>query len=393
MYRLLFMNGNLKGKRLTIQQGDLLIGSGEECHVRIQDDEKVAGHHAVIEYKHGHATLRDLGALNKVEVNDHPVVEQRLRHGDRIAVGDTRMEFHAPGAKAPPHQRRRFSKMQATSIAAISGIVLLQIGFVIFFPLWQRNETVAVVVPPPRVEQPPPAPVKAVEESRADKPAPAEVVQEKPEEAVSAEVQPAPAATEPAPETIAEAPPAAVSPEAVAPPPPGFAQEQEARAEIAEARASMERVAEDVSGRLESAVAEERIRILDVERERFQASSEYDEMRRLRIRLRPLPELGTIDGGEVRVSVRFFDRVEGSGEVVASLMRVQSGGLKIDGEWPPGEARTVSAAYVVPRGYRQRETTLLGERRSYEGFVVNVFYREKLQDRFALPKDLLDRGE
>ncbi|MGA1530436.1 MAG: FHA domain-containing protein [Kiritimatiellia bacterium] len=384
MYRLLFMNGNLKGKRLTIKQGDLLFGSGEDCHVRIQDDERVAGHHAVLEYKHGQATLRDLGALNKVEVNDHPVVEQRLRHGDRLAIGDTIVEFHAPGARTPPHQRRRFSKMQATSIAAIGGVVLLQVGFVLLFPIWQRNA--ALDVASKQAEQLPPASSETPQSNR--------------ENAEALEAQPEPVTSEIPPEELAGVPPSSTEPEVSAQEaasevtqPVGYEQEQEARAEIAEARDRMERVAEDVSVRMKATVNEQRISIFNVESDRFPASDEYEEMRRLRILIRTTPELGMIDGEEVRVTVQFFDRVEGGGDVVSTLMRVQSDGLKVEGDWPAGEARTVSAAYVVPKGYRQRETSLLGERRRYEGYVVSVFYREVLQDRYALPRDLLALSE
>lgn len=385
MYRLLFINGDMKGRRLTIKQGDLLFGSGEECHVRLQEDEKVAGQHAVIEYQHGQANLRDLGAAHKAQVNDRPVLRHRLEHGDRIAIGETIMEFHAPGAKAPPHLRRRFSKMQATSIAAISGIVLLQLGFVILFPLWQQNRTVEVGGA--RAEPPAPAPLKKPPEPAPAQPAPIEVVKEN-----SADVAVVEEKREVVHEEKTEKPAAKQDTVSVAPL-PGLAQEQEARAALAEARASMARVADDVAGRMEILAEEQRLQILDVERERFQASADYEEMRRLRIKMRSMPDLGPVKGEEVSVAVEFFDRVEGSGEVVSSLMRVQKSGLEIEGEWPAGEARAVSAAYVVPKGYRERELSLLGERRVYEGFRVTLYYGGKLQDRFAMPRDLLSWQE
>ena len=89
MYRLIFLNGKFKGKRLTIQQGAILIGRDPECQIDLDDDDEVSRHHALIETRGGSPVIRDLGATNTVQVNQQVVKEHRLKSGDRIEIGRT----------------------------------------------------------------------------------------------------------------------------------------------------------------------------------------------------------------------------------------------------------------------------------------------------------------
>lgn len=473
MYRLYFLNGKYRGKRLVIQQPALMIGRGTDCHIDLDDDDRVSHHHAVIEMRDGRPVIRDLGGMNKVEVNQRPVVEHRLQHGDRIEVGGTLIEFTVGTTAAPPRMRRKFSKMQAGSIFAIALVVLVQIGFVVFFPLWQRNETVPAPMPPPE---------KKVEVAEAAEP----VIQPEPEVRPASVAEPVVeepvVAPTPAPEPIPEPEPAPVEPpppaplplppELATPPPPApvfvdplLAEAKEMiadakvqvslnnlsqadnllhraqliapnyvpawreRARLAEKR-GMYKQAEEQWGRVmeltkgkpeyETAMAEQkrvarlvalaapvpssgdiappvagpdrldrRIRIVSVDRERFREADEYDEMRTVRITLRPRSVETVIRTDQLRVQVEFFDRVAGSNRIVPTRAMVQADGLKITGPWPAGEARTVTAAYVIPKGFRDREFAEVKERRTYEGHRVSVYYQGELQDQQAMPQRLL----
>ncbi|HMO05919.1 MAG TPA: FHA domain-containing protein [Kiritimatiellia bacterium] len=510
MYRLLFINGKFKGKRLTIQQGAVLIGRDPECQIDLDDDDEVSRHHALIESRGGSPVIRDLDATNRVLVNDQPVKEHRLRSGDRIEIGRTLIEYQAGSSAAPPKHRRRFSKMQATSFAAIGLIVLLQVVFVILFPLWQKRETVAIDPAAHRPPAPPPV-ATAPEAPSLEKPLPPA-----PETSVAPPTTVAMSSEPVAPVAVVDAadagepplPPAMPAPAMEPTPSPAATEVMELRSEIEGLRKMVENIgvpptppereavlarvpsadplqekaremlvdaqkeiqrmnyfqADNILERIqmmtpkfvpafreravlyeqrgmlmqageqwqkvmnltagtplyEQAAAErqriarlevtrktvegpasprdassarrleKRIRIASVERERFRANEEYDEMRLIRITLRPRNNERDINADQVLVSVTFYDRVAGSDRVVPTRALVPEDGLRISGAWAPGEARTVSAAYIVGKNFRAEEQRMLGERRDYEGYRVRVYYRGVLQDESAMPNRILD---
>ncbi|HMP89222.1 MAG TPA: FHA domain-containing protein [Kiritimatiellia bacterium] len=466
MYRLLFLNGKFKGKRLSIQQGSLTIGRDPECNIDLEDDDEVSRHHATIEYREGGPVIRDLGATNPVLVNQQPVKEHRLRDGDQIEIGRTIIEFHYGTSSKPPQQRRRFSKMQAASFAAIGVIILLQLIFVIVFPLWQKSETVPVVIPdevpavveaPKPVEQMQPAP-----EPQFTGPTPAPLP-------VSPEPAPAPvvavkdSAPEPKVETPVDMPPAVVRETAIIDPlesqaiallaeakveigrrnysqadsmlnriqliVPDYVPAWTERAKLYETRklyfqagGQWEKVMEltkgtpefDVASRerarmneleraravasrepttrpLPEVTAPSRIlRIASVDRERFQATDEFDDMRLVRVTIRPRTGEGAIKSDQVQVIVTFYDRVEGTDIIMPSRAQAQVDATRITGPWPAGESRTVAAAYVLRKGFRAEERAAVRERRVYEGYRVALYYNGVLQEEVAMPRRILD---
>jgi Inner membrane component of T3SS, cytoplasmic domain len=532
MYRLLILNGKFKGKRLTIQQGSVLIGRDPECQIDLDDDDEVSRHHAVIEIRGGSPVLRDLGAKNPAEVNQQPVKEHRLRNGDRIEIGRTVMEFQTAASSSPPRHRRRFSKMQATAFASIGLIVLLQVVFVIFFPLWVKRDTVQVVVPRKSKSAPvvttntTPAEItpetfvgpKPEEQTPLKTEEPAIMGPEQPEESVTSIVSQAvevarvaaPEPTlEPAPELEPEVvlPPAMPAPavtsvhpqakevellrseienlrkqvediatEQIAVPPtdapvprtiptdplvakaremmadvkkeiarsnypqadnileriqmmaPDFVpawrerallfekrgmlkqagdQWQEvmtlsmgtplykeaaaerqriARLEITQKTAAKPKLARETTS---TQRLEKRIRITGIERERFQANGEFDEMRLLRITLRPRNNEGEVDSDELLVQVAFYDRIVGTEKIVPTRALVPQDGVRISGSWDAGEARSVTAAYILKKGFRAEEHANIGEKRDYEGYRVMVYYKGELQDESAMPGRIL----
>ncbi len=132
-----------------------------------------------------------------------------------------------------------------------------------------------------------------------------------------------------------------------------------------------------------------RIRIMSVDRERFQGNKEFDEMRLVRVNLRPRMGEGRIDVDDVHVWVVFYDRVVGRQEVVPSGATVPAEPLRVESAWGAGEQKAVSATYIVPTDFRADEEALNGQKRVYEGYRVQVWYKGELQDEDALPSALL----
>lgn len=133
-----------------------------------------------------------------------------------------------------------------------------------------------------------------------------------------------------------------------------------------------------------------RIRIQSIERERFPGNREIEEMRTVRITVRPRTAEGRIDPEDVRIWVVFYDRVEGGAEVAPTAATAPDRPLRVEPPWGAGEPKTVTAPYIVPRGFRAEEEKRTGARRTYEGFRVQVWYKGVLQDEDAQPKSLLN---
>mgnify|MGYP001321812485 CR=1 FL=1 len=555
MYRLIFLNGRLKGRRVAVQQGTLVIGRDPTCQIDLAEDDQVSREHARIEQRPSGIWLKDLGALNKTLVNDQPVDEVRLNHGDRIEVGHTQFEFQVIEAAAVG-TRRRTGKVQLITYMAIGFVLLLEAIFVFLFPLWQGGDitvsapdgvaSIASTSTPGTVaaelaavqarlaattqeaasvtSATPVAVAVEVEELRAavaglreqlqglasDTPTVA-AFQVKTPAAVTAAVAVvapvvAPAATaavsvasEPVVQVATSAPPVAATlvdekpaeeapvataeivssrPREEAPPlidlptnedeqrpeedpltararellalaleevgrgshlaadqllerlqimAPDFVPGYVERARLAEKRGQLTKAGEQWAevmkrtagtplyneaaaerqrmARSEAILAgtrhatEERttatrlprrVRIVTVDRERFQGNKEFDEMRLVRVNLKPRLSEGALEADDVAVWVTFYDRNVANNAVVPTGATVPEEPLRIDGEWAAGEQKAVTATYILPRGFRQDEKDVTGERRIYEGYRVQVFYKEELQDEDALPRTLLE---
>lgn len=133
-----------------------------------------------------------------------------------------------------------------------------------------------------------------------------------------------------------------------------------------------------------------RIRILSIEQEKMPGTEHYEEMRLLRITLRPVASERTFDPEDVRVRVVFFDEDLLSKEIAPTRTVGSRSLLRLDGTWLPGDQKSVTATYLVPSGFRAADEQKTGRRTRYYGYGVQVFYREELQDEDARPKALLD---
>ena len=136
-----------------------------------------------------------------------------------------------------------------------------------------------------------------------------------------------------------------------------------------------------------------RIRITAVEPERFPENDQFEEMRLLRITLKPKAGEHDLDRSEIRVNVLFFDEDALSRDVNPTRVAAPKDALRVDSDWNPAEEQSVTAAYVVPKDFRKTEKEQYNQKCRYYGYLVQVYYREQLQDEDARPKSLLQKAD
>lgn len=488
MYRLVFLTGARKGRRVAVQQGNLLIGRDHDVQLDLREDDEVSRHHAVIEEQADGYVLRDLGGMNPAQVNGQPVRGAiKLKQDDQIEIGRTIMQFQLVQA-AVSSARRSAGPLQVLTFSLMALLMLGQAAYWLIFP---RLHQAPIADLPPRTQ---PA---AVVNAGTDSVDPLQAELEKAVAQATAEEQtpvlPPPATPTPAPaavtgevqdlrsavanlrkevESLAAAatdlPPAAVTSEAGADASPPVATNLPTRAktllaealaleqhaDLEEADALLERIQVETPsfvpayverarlyekrGMLKKAgeqwtqvlnlstgtplydqAAAERqrlaraeimltvakpastpdssggvqlpriLRIVSIEREKFEATQDYDEMRQVRVALRPRPSEGAIDVDDVAVTVTFYDRDAVAALVHPTRALADKNPLTLEGLWRPGEQRMITAAYMVPRDFRRQEAAAHGGSSQYEGVRVRVFYKGKLQDEASVPKDLL----
>ena len=137
MYRLIFLSGPFKGKRLAIRQGPVIIGRDVDCHIALADSE-ISHKHAVIELRDDGFHIRDLGSRNGIFVNNTVCRESKMKHGDTIKIGRTTILFQQM-RQADVRERRRVTPSQGLAFAAVIFIILVQLMFMIGFSVWHRD--------------------------------------------------------------------------------------------------------------------------------------------------------------------------------------------------------------------------------------------------------------
>lgn len=129
-YRLIALNGVEAGQRWSVSATPLVVGRDASCEVRLSDPE-VALRHAEVWLDGDALRIRDLGSMNRLLVNRREVREARLKHGDTIEVGLTRLLVEAQVqadvvAEAPPTPPvRRRAPLAAIVAVAVVGVIWL----------------------------------------------------------------------------------------------------------------------------------------------------------------------------------------------------------------------------------------------------------------------------
>ena len=103
MATIVFQSGDLGGNELELTEKILVFGRMTDCGV-VLDDPAVSSRHAELRQVDDHWQLVDLRSSNGTLVNGATIDQARLRHGDVIEIGGTRMQFlvRADGAAAAP---------------------------------------------------------------------------------------------------------------------------------------------------------------------------------------------------------------------------------------------------------------------------------------------------
>ena len=90
--RLVAIAGKLKGSVFPFTDQPVVIGRETAVEVCLADS-AVSRRHSRIEKNGDHFWISDLQSLNGTFVNDVPVKQRQLQHGDRIRIGDTQFLF------------------------------------------------------------------------------------------------------------------------------------------------------------------------------------------------------------------------------------------------------------------------------------------------------------
>jgi pSer/pThr/pTyr-binding forkhead associated (FHA) protein len=87
--------------RLQLEADRSTIGKAAENDIAVDDDATASGLHAVLERFAAGWCVTDLGSSNGTWVNGERIwASRRLRHGDEIRIGQTRLVFRDPLAPA-----------------------------------------------------------------------------------------------------------------------------------------------------------------------------------------------------------------------------------------------------------------------------------------------------
>lgn len=160
MYQLSIQNGPGGGRRVTVRAGDLSIGSGPDCDLRVMMD-GLAPNHARVRTDGAGARI-EASAGAPLAVNGKVGAAFSLSDGDRIVLGTLRLQYRNRTASPARAGARRPTGLHFSTVAVLLfalGVQLAVIGTL---------RTLSVKYVPPK-----PAP--------AEKPEPSEAEVEKPD--------------------------------------------------------------------------------------------------------------------------------------------------------------------------------------------------------------------
>ena len=92
LLRLQVLEGQNRGDRIPLTDGDLVIGRGPECQIDLGDP-TTSKSHARLRLLAGRTLCEDLGSKHGTLVNGRPIETAWLRSGDEITIGKTVLRF------------------------------------------------------------------------------------------------------------------------------------------------------------------------------------------------------------------------------------------------------------------------------------------------------------
>jgi uncharacterized RDD family membrane protein YckC len=92
----------LGGRRIELAEGELVVGRGRDCDLRVRDG-SVSRAHALVSVTPGRVTVQDLGSSNGTRVNGSPAREEtEVLVGDQIRLGRVRLTLgRGPAGEGP----------------------------------------------------------------------------------------------------------------------------------------------------------------------------------------------------------------------------------------------------------------------------------------------------
>lgn len=129
MYQLLIQNGPGAGRRVSVRSGDLSIGSGSDCDLRVMMEGLAPSHARFREVGAGASVEADAGAPLSVNGKTGPAFS--LSDGDRIVLGPLRLQYRNRADVPARSGRRRSTGLHFAAAAALLlalGVQLAGIG-------------------------------------------------------------------------------------------------------------------------------------------------------------------------------------------------------------------------------------------------------------------------
>ncbi|QQR80193.1 MAG: GGDEF domain-containing protein [Deltaproteobacteria bacterium] len=85
---IIFLSGPLMGKIHLLSHGTVSLGRSNDVTIPI-NDLGISRFHAAIDYKNGHALLKDMGSTNGTYLNGQKVQSSELQDGDKIQISSS----------------------------------------------------------------------------------------------------------------------------------------------------------------------------------------------------------------------------------------------------------------------------------------------------------------
>lgn len=127
MYRIVFIEGVLKGRKLTVHEDRLCLGRDPDCSLRFSDP-AVAAHHAELEEREGVVRLRRVSPAAGLTVNGNEAGdgETSLRAGDVLGLGAHRLRIGGARPEPVATSSSRAGGLSDAAVAATLAILAIQ---------------------------------------------------------------------------------------------------------------------------------------------------------------------------------------------------------------------------------------------------------------------------
>ena len=123
--------------------------------------------------------------------------------------------------------------------------------------------------------------------------------------------------------------------------------------------------------------------------ERLVSNADVEDMRMLTINLKVDPAASGLRGEDVRIKTVFYDQNRQNRRVEPSAVTVLEANATLSGTLRPSEQISITRPYVVPSGFRKVQQERSGKSMSFYGFMIEIYYRDRLLQQYARPSSLL----